>query len=463
MPHRSTSSGTPYRLPGAKNPEIRKGIAKGNSFLGYRLPTEPKRRIGFSSPLEKPVLRKRMQTLKPAWSDNPESHSICIGPTGAGKGRSSLIPKLLTWQGSAVVIDPKGEAAAITGRYRQETLNQEVIYIDPFRVLPHVKSDQLNPLDTRKLSGDNIENFALGVPDLLHPDHQKSGKDVFWDNKADELISTVACAVLAIFPKPSRTIGKICDLLYSEDVVYGFATFLDKHKDKLPDMAKNGISNFINAPEATRGSILSVAQQHFKIFMDPTVRKGLANTSFDLQKFKDGAPMTIFLILPPAKLKSHGILLRIWLTCLLRITMDRKSLLKHRTYFMIDELANIGSIEELDTAYTLLRSYSVKLCIYLQDLQQLKTLYPSSWNTLVGNSGTLQLFTPANHITARELALLFGKDVDAEKMLSLPLDSQILLSRGGKWIKSRKLDYLKDLYFKGKFDSYQLHFPQQYK
>lgn len=461
MPHRSPHSRTPYRLPGARNPAIRKGIQQGQTLLGYQLPNEQKHTIGFQS--KKPKLRAHVPTLKPVWAKNPEAHSICIGPTGAGKGRSSLITKLLSWKGSVVVVDPKGEAAAVTGRFRAQTLGQQVVYIDPFGVLPNVKSDKLNPLDTRKLSGDTIENFALGLPDLIHPDHKRSSKDPFWDNKADEVISAIACAVLAVYAQPERTVGKICELLYGSDPIYKMAAFLDEYQDQIPELAKSGISNLLANPDVTRGSILSVTQQHFKIFRDPTVSKGLSETTFDLQGFKDGAPTTIYLILPPTKLRSHGVLLRVWLSCLLRITMDRKSKLEHRTYFLIDELANIGAIEELDTAYTLLRSYSVKLCIYLQDLQQLKKLYPNSWNTLIGNSGVLQLFTPSNHMAARELAQLFGKDVDAEKMLNLAADKQILLTSGGKWSESRKLDYLKDTYFKGKYDPNCLYNPPKGK
>lgn len=43
-----------------------------------------------------------------------DRHFLTIATSRSGKGRSGIVPNLLTWPGSALVIDPKGENAAIT-------------------------------------------------------------------------------------------------------------------------------------------------------------------------------------------------------------------------------------------------------------------------------------------------------------------------------------------------------------
>jgi type IV secretion system protein VirD4 len=63
--------------------------------------------------------------------DASESHTLCIAPTGTGKSRSVVVPNLLIWEGSAVVIDIKGELAHLTARRRRE-MGQRVVVIDPW-------------------------------------------------------------------------------------------------------------------------------------------------------------------------------------------------------------------------------------------------------------------------------------------------------------------------------------------
>ena len=68
------------------------------------------------------------------------------------------------------------------------------------------------------------------------------------------------------------------------------------------------------------------------------------------------------------------------------------------------------------TAFTLMRGYGVRISIYLQDLNQLKQLYPQDWETLVNNAGTIQTFNPSNYQMAKQLADLFGTEVTAEDL-----------------------------------------------
>src|SRR5207237_218334 len=65
-------------------------------------------------------------------------HLITIAPTRMGKGRDILIPALLEWNQSCIVIDPKGELAAVTGHYRKRF--GEVLILNPFAILgPYLK------------------------------------------------------------------------------------------------------------------------------------------------------------------------------------------------------------------------------------------------------------------------------------------------------------------------------------
>ncbi len=62
-----------------------------------------------------------------------DGHLVTIAPTRSGKGISAIIPNLLTYPGSVIVTDPKGENFAVTARRRQE-LGTQVVVFDPFGV-----------------------------------------------------------------------------------------------------------------------------------------------------------------------------------------------------------------------------------------------------------------------------------------------------------------------------------------
>jgi len=385
----------------------------------------------------------------PIWLENVESHGICVAPTGAGKGRSSLIPQLLTWQGSAVVIDPKGEAAAVTADFRRDVLKQRVVFLDPFHMVSDTP-DSLNPLDAIQFSGESPEEFALMAPQLLHPDYPSGStlKEPFWDNSGDNLISGLLCHILTGEPPENRHFPRLRELLMADDVVYSLAVLLDTVGKKMPKMAYSQIANFLAITDVTRSGVLSTAQQHMRLLADPRVIAALDRTTLDLQAFQRGEPVTIYIILPPTRLLSHGMLLRSWLSTLFTVAMSRTRTPKTPTLFLVDEVAALGAMDHLRTAFTLLRGYGVKVFIYLQDLHQLQRLYPQDWQTLINNAGTVQTFGLSNYLMARQVAEIFG-ELRPEEFLRLAPGEQMILFHGGRVEKCMKLDYLTDKLFRG--------------
>lgn len=417
-----------------------KHLAQGHLMLGWEEASEA-RQIGFSSGDKAPPKPK----LQPLWLEESEAHGLTIAPTGAGKGRSSLIPMLLTHRGSCVVVDPKGEAAAVTAQRRRD-MGQRVVMLDPFH-LASEKTDSLNPMDAIKFTGDGVEEFSLTVPSLLHPDAGGSLKEPFWDIQGDNLLSGVACYLLASGPEEDRHFMAMRRLLMSDDVVYNLAVLLDTVGKSMPAMAKQQIGSFLQTTDVTRSGILSTAQQHLRILADPAVEASLGTTSFSLSDFKSGEPMTIYLILPSTKLPSHGLLLRNWLSTLFAVAMSRKELPHTQTLFAVDEVAALGAMSQLRVAMTLMRGYGVRCWLYIQDLSQLKHLYPLDWETLTNNAGVVQTFGLTNHLMARQVADIF--DVKPSDLLAMKADEQMLLFGGGRVKRARKLDYLNDATFRG--------------
>ena len=94
-----------------------------------------------------------------------DGHIITVAPTGAGKGRSAIIPNLLRYQGPVIVVDPKGENCRVTARARR-AMGHDVRIIDPFGLVTD-KTDQLNPLDVLGRPGVELESEAQALAMML--------------------------------------------------------------------------------------------------------------------------------------------------------------------------------------------------------------------------------------------------------------------------------------------------------
>jgi type IV secretion system protein VirD4 len=111
----------------------------------------------------------------------------------------------------------------------------------------------------------------------------------------------------------------------------------------------------------------------------------------------------------------------------------------------------------LRQALTLLRGYGVQAWTFWQDLSQLKQLYPQDWTTIVNNSAVTQVFGLTNHLMAAECAALLG--VRPEELLGLPPSEQMLHRAGEGVTTARRLDYLRDRRFAGRFDANRRFLP----
>ena len=116
-----------------------------------------------------------------------DRHQITISSTGGGKGRSVVLPQLLTYPGSVLCVDVKGQNAAVTAE-RRRAMGQTVHVFDPMNALgggaalynPLAELDQNNP--------DYAEQLDLIVDALVIPGGDKS---VFWDESARIVIAGV--------------------------------------------------------------------------------------------------------------------------------------------------------------------------------------------------------------------------------------------------------------------------------
>ncbi len=385
--------------------------------------------------------------------DRSEAHMLCFAATGAGKTRCSVIPNLLQWPGSAVVIDvKKAELCKVTARRRRE-MGQQVVVLDPFEVTDEPPGS-LSPLEILSLPTAQLEADSESITSLF-AGPGTLGRDPFWDVHGSSILAAVI-AHLATKSPELRTTSAMLDHLLCDDVIYKLAVLLDTVGESMPLMAYRDIASLLAMPDVTRGGVLATTQSYLKCLHGPGVLKSLDSTSFSLVDFILGKPMTIYIIMPVERIASHRSMLKLWIGTLLRAVACRSFRAEAPTLFVLDECGQLGAFPFLETFITLCRSYSCRVLAYFQDLSQLKSCYPASWETILNNCG-IQAFGFMNRRLAEQWSDYFDATPAVLRSL-LPQEQILSLPAVGEQITT-KLDYLVDPEFQGMFDPNPLYQP----
>jgi len=375
-----------------------------------------------------------------------DGHLITFAPTGTGKTSGPVICNALKHPGQLIVLDMKGEVHAITAQARR-AMGQPVHVLDLRDGAEPAcgETGALNPLDLAARSGTDHAAVARGfAAELIERGAEE--RDRFWNDWAETMIAGGTAWLLADRPPEERRLSALFDLFTDDDVVYRMACLMDK-KEVRNRAAKAAFGSFLQLPgENTRPSVLASALTHLRLFDSDLVRRLTDTTTMDLDALIAGEPMSLYIIVPPLRLTAYRPMLRIWLSGLILAVTQRKTPPRERTLMLCDEIGNLGRLDALLTAATLLRSWGVTLWTFWQNAAQLQIYGPNA-NTLIDNAGVIQAFGARNRRMAQDLANLVGS-VGPDELLNMPRDEQILLIEG-KPLRCRQARYYDDKAFTG--------------
>lgn len=346
----------------------------------------------------------------PTWKvGKPDDrHQCTIATSRSGKGRSAIIPNLLKQHpdGSALVIDPKGQNAAVTAAARHR-MGQAVHVIDPFGVLENIgvylPVRCFNPLAEVDIEAsdavEQIENLARA---LVVP---SPNANPFWDNASTDIITGVIAHVL--------TSPEIADEDRHLGTVRHFMTEANGRKmDHLKEnMALGGLPahtiSVKNIASATAGGdVMFTVNTHISWLRSLALQKTLVKSDFTMRNIKQ-EKATIYLVLPPQYLDQHGRFLRLFITQALQgMSVGQKA--RHSMLFIMDEFYALGPMQILSGSAATIAGYGVKLWPIIQNLSQLQEHYPRNWETFLGNGGMWQAFAVNDQTTADYLSARLG-------------------------------------------------------
>jgi len=336
-----------------------------------------------------------------------DRHLLTVAPTRAGKGTTQIIPNLLTYEGSMMVIDPKGENALITAKRRQD-MGQKVHVVDPWGIaqIEGIEPSSFNPLDWLDLGDVDITENAMILADALVVDDNHA--DSFWTEEAKAILQGfILYVATARSEKDNRTLGRVRELLLQDGDDLD-ALFQKMVKSSHPIVSSTGARSLQKDPKLL-SNVLAAAQAQTHFLDSSRLKDNLMSSDFKFEDLKT-EPMTIYLVLPADRLSTFGR----WLRLLVQqaITVNARNIEakpEKPILFILDEFAALGKLSMIEQAYGLMAGFGLQLWGIIQDFNQLERIYGDGWQSFVANAGMVNYFGSSDQKTAEYFSSLCGE------------------------------------------------------
>jgi type IV secretion system protein VirD4 len=346
--------------------------------------------------------------------DNGPEHVACIAPTRSGKGVGQVIPTLLTWPGSVLVHDMKGENWKVTSAWRSRFSN--VIYFNPtdpecsahFNPLFEVRSDESQIRD--------VQNIA----DLVVDPHGK-GKESHWDRTADQFFLGAILHVL--HAEPDKSLYGVSKFL--TDPRRSIERTLHKMKRAPHDqgIAHERIASaaqaMLNKSEEERSGILSTALAFLGLYADPIVARNTSTSDFRIADLMQGDhPMSLYIVVPDSDRLRLKPLTRLIMTMITQRLVEvlNPNENKHRLLMLIDEFPRLSRMPFFTDALSYVAGYNIKVMLIMQSKGQLDA--PDSYgkgNTILESCRIRSVYTPQDPDTAQWISDSLGPKTEVHQ------------------------------------------------
>jgi type IV secretory pathway TraG/TraD family ATPase VirD4 len=349
-----------------------------------------------------------------------DQHAVSFGQTRSGKGMRLLVPNIKKLKRSKVIIDPKGELAAICGQYLIDKYGAEnVLFINPFGELvnelwttgrhkgkprwphlEHLKSCGFDPLCDPDFYPAHAEFFSKAcelAESLIKLEHAQVTQH--WALSARELVTAVIIyAKITETPAAPATMSDIVRLLslpYSDNnkkvlTLKRIAQALKDYKIppaiaatmKHPEHAEQEIADlggsFLSNTKEVQ-DVIATVRGNITCLKDKTIRADMnkhptiGGERFHFDMLKDRI-IHVFIILPDKKLEPYAVWLRLIIANALNALMARGQG-NIIPLVLVDEAGNLGHLQPLKAAMSMAAGKGARIWTFWQYIGQLRAAY----------------------------------------------------------------------------------------
>ncbi len=371
---------------------------------------------------------------KEIWVDNGEYHNLVIGSTGSGKTQTVVKPmvNLLAKKGESMIItDPKGEIY----KYAATALKERGYKIIVLNFREPNKGNAWNPLtlpyryykdgNTDK-STELLDDVALNI---LYDQTKKSGDSDFWEKSAADYFSGLALGLFYDAKEKEVNLNSINFMSTIGEERYATSNYIKEYFNLKGAESAPYIfaSNTINAPNDTKGGILSTFRQKIRLFSSrESLSEMLAYSDFKMEDI--GREKTaVFMIIHDEKKTYHALMTIFIKQCyetLIDVAQENGGKLPFRTNFILDEFANMPPLKDVDSMVSAARSRDIRFTFIIQNFAQLNDVYGKEVAEIIkGNCGNLVYLISTELAALEEISKMCGevKSKEKDKTASTPL------------------------------------------
>ncbi len=408
--------------------------------------------------------------------DGPE-HVLCFAPTRSGKGVGLVVPTLLTWPGSAIVHDIKGENWGLTAGFRAR--HGRVLLFDPTNAL----SAAYNPLlEVRR--GEWEVRDVQNVADILVDPEGSLDKRNHWEKTSHSLL--VGAILHVLYAEPDKTLAGVANFLSDprrpvEATLRAMMNTPHLGEEGVHPVIASSARELLNKSENERSGVLSTAMSFLGLYRDPVVAQVTSRCDWriaDLVASKH--PVSLYLVVPPSDIARTKPLIRLILNQIgRRLTEELNSSGKrHRLLLMLDEFPALGRLDFFESALAFMAGYGMKSFLIAQSLNQIEKAYGPN-NSVLDNCHVRVSFATNDERTAKRVSdslgtatemrdstnyaghrlapwlghLMVSRQETARPLLTpgeimqLPPADEIVMVAGTPPIRAKKARYFEDLRF----------------
>ena len=363
--------------------------------------------------------RLTMSSRPPVPKYSRNKNILVVGGSGSGKTRFVLKPNLLQccskkYPVSFVVTDPKGSIvnesahALVENGYEIRIINtinfHKSMHYNPFAYI-HDEKDILKLVTTL----------------MANTKGEGNGGDPFWE-KSEKLLYTALIGYIHYeAPMEEQNFTTLLEMLNSMEVREDDETFknpvdllFDELEQKEPDhFAVRQYKKYKLAAGKTAKSILVSCGARLAPFDIKELREITAYDELELDTLGD-RKVALFLIMSDTD-STFNFLISMIYTQMFNLLCEKADdvyggRLPVHVRCLIDEMANIGQIPNLEKLMATIRSREISAVLVLQAKSQLKSIYKDNADTIIGNCDSQIFLGGSEKTTLKDLNESLGKE-----------------------------------------------------
>jgi len=339
--------------------------------------------------------------------EGPE-HVMAFAPTRSGKGVGLVVPTLLTWPGSAVIHDIKGENWTLTAGWRSRF--SHCVLFNP----TDARSAAYNPLLEVRRGAHEVRDVQ-NIADILVDPEGALEKRNHWEKTSHALL--VGAILHVLYAGSDKTLRGVANFLSDPARTFEHALHRMMTTRHLPDgphpVVASAAREVMNKSENERSGVLSTAMSFLGLYRDPTVAEVTSRCDWRIADLISAEhPVSLYLVVPPSDISRTKPLIRLLLNQIgrrLTESLDGSDgiVRKHKLLLMLDEFPALGRLDFFESALAFMAGYGLRAFLIAQSLNQIDKAYGPN-HAILDNCHVRIAFATNDERTAKRISDALG-------------------------------------------------------